>query len=140
MVLYFALALAVLIGIASLSALGFELLPPELAANVNFIKLKPTLAYAAFALFLLCGEFGLHINAVRLIAGGRLNLPPPSWRQYLVGLAVLLVVLAVLNAVVAATVSVETWLSYRLFGALGLLLLGIYVLALRLLKLGRRGL
>lgn len=134
LVVYFLLGIVVLIGAWMIRALGFELPSSEIAATVGFIKLKPTLAYAAFALVLLIAEFGLHVNMVQMIAGQRLNISASSWRKYILGLAILLLALAVLNLVVAATVSVEIWINYKLFGAFGLLAFGINALAIWLSK------
>ena len=137
---YLVLALALLICLAGLFALGVDVPPRKLAGSVAFIKLKPTLAYIAFALVLLASEFGLRVNVVRLIAGKRLGLAPSTWRQYLIELSFLLLALAVLNVFVAFTTSVEVWINYKLFGALALLLVGIYVLAHRTSKLAANGL
>lgn len=133
-VAYIVLALLFVLCGATLYALGIDVPPREIAATAGFIKLKPTLAYVAFASLLLFAEFFLRINLVRLIAGAKLNIATPAWHQYLVGLSVVLMTLAGLNLVVAATASVEIWITYKLFGALTLLLAGIYFLAIRMSK------
>ena len=84
-------------------------------------------------------EFGLNVNVVRLFAGQRLGLQSSAWRQYLIELSVLLAALAMLNVLVAFTVSIEAWINYRLFGQLALLLVGIYVLTSRTSKLVAHG-
>ena len=132
---YLVLALALLICLVGLFALGVNVPPRELAASVTFIKLKPTFAYMAFASVLLASEFGFEANIVRLIAGKRLGISLPIWRRYLIELSLLLFALAILNVFVAFTASVEIWINYKLFGALTLLLAGIYVLANRTSKL-----
>lgn len=137
---YVVLALILLLCGATLYALGIDFPPSEIAATAGFIKLKPTLAYIAFASVLFFAEFFLRINLVRLIAGAKLNISTPAWHQYLVGLSVVLMILAGLNLVVAATASVEIWINYKLFGALTLLLAGIYFLAIRMSKNATYGL
>lgn len=138
-VAYLLLALAVSIGLAALFAIGIELPSRNVSVSVPYIKFKPTLAYLGFALLLLTSEFGLHVNVVRVVAGKRLGLPPSAWRQYLIELSGLFVALAILNVLVALAASVEAWINYKLFGALTLLLVGIYVLAMRTSKLAAVG-
>ena len=129
LVTYLALGLLVLAVIALLRTFGMNLLPPEVATTAGFIKLKPTLMYAAFAVVLLSAEVGFRINLVRLVGGARLRLSAASWRWYAFGLSALSIVMAALNALVAATASVNTWINYKFFGASCLLLVGIFFLA-----------
>jgi intracellular septation protein A len=136
---YLVLAVTLIICLAGLFALGIDVPPREVANSVAFIKLKPTFAYLAFILVVLVLEFGLNVNVVRLFAGQRLGLQSSAWRQYLIELSVLLAALAMLNVLVAFTVSIEAWINYRLFGQLTLLLVGIYVLTSRTSKLAAHG-
>jgi intracellular septation protein A len=137
---YLVLALTLIVSLAGLSASGIDVPSREMTASAVFIKLKPTFAYLAFVLVVLALEFGLKVNVVRLFAGRRLNLQPSAWHQYLLELSALLVALAVLNLLVAFTASVETWINYRLFGQLALLLIGTFVISGRMSRLAAHGL
>ena len=117
---------------------GVSLLPAEWAKSVAFIKLKPSLMYGISALVVLATEVLLQANPLQFIAGKRLSLTRDAWRQLSIGLATLLLGLAMLNGVVAALANLEVWLQYRLFGAMACLVLGVALLAKRA-QSARRG-
>lgn len=119
-----------------LQLIGVGLLPE----TVIFIKIKPTLVYVTAALVLLIAEIGMHTNLVRLIMGAKLNLSIEIWRHYVVGLSLSLLFLAILNLLVAAMASTETWINYKLFGALSILLVSIFMLAIYLHRLTQKDL
>lgn len=125
--------LLVIIGVI-LSHVGIQLPSAELSATATFIKFKPTLLYTTFAVTLLIFEFSFNSNLIRMVFGRRLNLSPASWRQFVVAVSVLLLTLSVVNILVAFFASVDAWISYKLFGAFGLQLIGIYVIVLQFLK------
>ena len=110
---------------------GVSFPPTEWANSVAFIKLKPSLMYGASAFVVLATEVLLQANPLQAIAGRKLCLPRDAWRKLSIGLASLLLGLAVLNGVVAAVATLEVWLQYKLFGAMSCLVLGVAVLAKR---------
>lgn len=119
---------------------GIEVPPKDLEYSIAYIKLKPSIAYLGFALVVLISEFTFPENIVRVIGGKRLALSPNVWRKYAVELAVLLTLLSVANGFVAWVGSIETWINYKMFGALSILLAGIFLLTYRAAKLGQHDL
>jgi intracellular septation protein len=88
----------------------------------TFIKLKPTVLYGFFALGLLVARFGFRRNLIRTMMGKQVNLPDAVWETLHTAWVVFFALLAVLNVVVAYQFSEETWVNFKLFGALGLTL------------------
>lgn len=88
----------------------------------TFIKWKPTLLYwvmaAAFALGpLLAGK-----NLLRLLLGNQLELPPPVWRRLTQAWVAFFTLMGVLNLWVAYNFATGTWVNFKLFGGVGLML------------------
>jgi intracellular septation protein len=91
-------------------------------ADETFIKLKPTIVYAAFAIVLLGG-----------LATGRLLLKPlfemafklhdEGWRILTLRWGVFFIAMAVLNEVVWRSMSTDTWVDLKVFGFLPITLL-----------------
>ncbi len=88
-----------------------------------FIKWKPTLLYAVFAAILLGGKVFWHKNFLRELLGKELVLPEAIWTRLLAAWIVFFVCVAVLNVVVAYSVSTPTWVNFKVFGLFGLTLL-----------------
>lgn len=128
------IAIVVHVGGILLHVVGIDLPSPDIANTASFIKLKPSLLYATFALVFLSAEFGLRYNLVRLIPGSKPDISIASWRLYILGLSVLLLSLSALNLLVSATTSIDTWITYKLFGVPGIFVAGIYVLAYSLAR------
>ncbi len=88
----------------------------------TFIKWKPTLLYwvmgAAFALApLLFGK-----NLLKLLMGEQLVLPPPVWQRLNAAWVVFFAAMGALNLWVAFNFSTATWVNFKLFGSIGLML------------------
>jgi intracellular septation protein len=86
----------------------------------TFIKWKPSILYALFAAILAGGKLFAQRNFIRSLLGEKLALPAPVWDRLLWAWTAFFAALAVLNLVVAYTVSTATWVSFKLFGLLGL--------------------
>jgi intracellular septation protein len=91
----------------------------------TFIKMKPTIVQALFALILLGGlAFGRSLLKPLL---GQM-LPPMSdaaWRQFTLRYALFFVVMAGLNELVWRTQSTDFWVTFKVFGLSGLTFLFI---------------
>jgi intracellular septation protein len=89
----------------------------------TFIKLKPTIIQAIFAAVLLGGlAFGKPLLKPLLGAA----LPPMSdtgWRQLTLRYGLFFIAMAVLNEVVWRTQSTDFWVSFKVFGIVGLTLI-----------------
>lgn len=88
----------------------------------TFIKLKPTVLYGLFALGLLISRLAFGRNLIRSMMGRQINLPDAVWNTLHTAWVVFFTVLAVLNVLIAYNFSEETWVDFKLFGALGLTL------------------
>jgi intracellular septation protein len=87
-----------------------------------FIKWKPTLLYwvmgGAFALApLLFGK-----NLLKLLLGEQLELPAPVWQRLNVAWVLFFAAMGALNLWVAYSFSTDTWVNFKLFGSIGLML------------------
>jgi len=81
-----------------------------------FIKYKPTVVYAVFALALL----GSHLIGDRVLLARlpqkSIQLPQPVWRKVNFAWALFFAFCAVLNLYVAANFSEATWVKFKTFG------------------------
>ena len=90
--------------------------------NETFIKWKPTLLYwvmgGAFALApLLFGK-----NLLKLLLGAQLELPAPVWQRLNLAWIAFFAAMGALNLWVAYNFATDTWVNFKLFGGLGLML------------------
>jgi intracellular septation protein len=86
----------------------------------TFIKWKPTLLYALFALTLLGGRYFAGRNLIRSMMGAQVRLPDPIWDRLNLAWAAFFAALACLNVWIAYNFSTEVWVNFKLFGSLGL--------------------
>lgn len=91
-----------------------------LAHNPHFIMWKPTVLYWIMALGLIISQW-LGKNALRAIIGPHLKLPDSVWRILCFAWALFFLLIGALNLFVAYTFSENTWVNFKLFGVLGLL-------------------
>jgi len=88
----------------------------------TFIKWKPSVLYwtmgAALALSpLLAGR-----NLLKVLLGEQLQLPAPVWQRLNVAWVAFFVGMGLLNLWVAYRFSLDTWVNFKLFGGMGLML------------------
>lgn len=99
----------------------------------TFIKWKPTVLYWIGAAAIAGGQL-LRRNALRALLGSQLTLPEPIWRRLAWAWSGFLVLLGAVNLGVAYTCSTETWVSFKVFGLLGLMLVFVVLQSLFLAK------
>jgi len=87
--------------------------------NETFIKLKPTIIYLLFA-GLLFGGLILRKPLLEIVFDQMFHLTEEGWRKLTVRWAVFFLLLAVLNEIVWRNFSTDTWVSFKVFGALPL--------------------
>ena len=87
----------------------------------TFIKWKPTLLYwtmgGAFAIAPLFGK-----NLLRVLLGEQLQLPDPVWARLNWAWITFFALMGALNLWVAYRFSTDTWVNFKLFGGIGLML------------------
>lgn len=82
----------------------------------RFIKIKPTILYAAFGIFLLAGVIGRK-NPLKVLMGDAFHLPDAVVRTLTLRYALFFLALAVANEVVWRTQSTMTWAVFKFPGA-----------------------
>lgn len=99
-----------------------------------FIKWKPSVLYWLFAAVLLVAELVFHKNLIKAMMGAQMALPEIVWRKLLMSWSGFFAVMGVLNLYVALNFSTDTWVNFKLFGGMGLMLVFIVLQALMLSK------
>ncbi len=100
----------------------------------TFIKWKPTVLYWLFAATLLIAEFVFRKNLMKAMMGKQMVLPAAVWRKLVVSWAAFFTVMGVLNLYVAFNFPTDTWVNFKLFGGMGLMLVFAVLQALMLAK------
>jgi intracellular septation protein len=85
----------------------------------HFIKIKPTIVNALFAVALFGGLLAGH-SLLKVVFGEVFRLNEDGWRKLTLRWACFFTVLAVLNEVVWRTVSTDTWVSFKVFAIMPL--------------------
>lgn len=102
--------------------------------NELFIKWKPTVLYWLFAVVLLGGQLIFKRNVLRSMLGAQIQLPDNIWTRLNVAWACFFAVVGCVNLYVAYNWPTETWVTFKVFGIFGLLL--VFVI-LQSIYLGR---
>lgn len=88
----------------------------------RFVKLKPTIVQAMFALILFGGIL-LRKPTLQYVLGEALKMTDDGWRQLTWRFALFFSAMAVLNEIVWRSVSTELWVDFKVFGIIGLTML-----------------
>lgn len=88
----------------------------------TFIKWKPTVLYAAFALVLSGGKLLFKRDLISYVLKG-IELPPAVWTRLTWAWSGFFATMAVANWYVAFHFSTDTWVNFKVWGAMGLCLL-----------------
>ena len=98
-----------------------------LLRDPTFIKWKPTVLYWAFAGVLLGAAWLFQRNLIRAMMEQQISLPDHVWARLNLSWGAFFLLMGALNLYVAYHFSESTWVNFKLFGGLGLMLL--FVLA-----------
>ena len=98
----------------------------------TFIKWKPTVLYWLMGGALALGHLLFKRNFLQSLMGSQLELPAPVWLRLLWAWTGFFVLMGVLNLWVAYNFDLDTWVSYKLFGGMGLMLVFVVIQALYL--------
>jgi len=101
-----------------------------LAQNETFIKWKPTVLYWLMGGALLVGQLVLRKNLIKSLMGRQMELPEAAWNAMNWSWIGFFAAMGALNLWVAYEFDTETWVNFKLFGGLGLMLVFIVVQAL----------
>lgn len=88
----------------------------------TFIKWKPTLLYWVMALAFLLSPLLAGKNLLRALLGEQLDLPDAVWSRLNLAWVGFFALMGALNIWVAYSYSTSTWVSFKLFGGMGLML------------------
>ena len=94
-----------------------------LLQNENFITWKPTVLYWLMGGALLVGQFIFKKNLLKSLMGAQMSLPESAWRVLNWSWTGFFAVMGVINLWVAFSFDTDTWVSFKLFGGLGLMAL-----------------
>ncbi len=103
-----------------------------LAHDETFIKWKPTVLYACMALVLWGGWWISGRNFIRQLMEKQMRMPDAAWHKLMHAWAIFFSLMAVLNLWVAYHFDTETWVNFKLFGTMGLMVLFVIAQALYL--------
>ena len=90
--------------------------------NESFIKWKPTVLYWLFALVLFASNAWFGKNLIRSLMEKQITMPSPIWNKLNLAWAAFFAVLGCINLYVAFSFSTDTWVDFKLFGTMGLML------------------
>ena len=93
----------------------------------TFIKWKPTVLYWLMGGTLLIGFWLFKRNFLRVLMSAQLELPDHVWNVLLHAWSAFFAVMGCVNLWVAYNFDTDTWVSFKLFGSLGLML--VFVIA-----------
>jgi intracellular septation protein len=91
----------------------------------TFIKLKPTILYWTLALVLFGGQVVMRGNPIKAVMGTQLELPDAAWRVMGWSWMAFFAVMGALNLWVAFNYDENTWVNFKLFGGMGLMVVFI---------------
>ena len=89
----------------------------------TFIKWKPTILYWVFAGSMAFAALVLKKNPIKAMLGEQLTLPDPVWYKVNLSWVTFFMFMGALNLFVAFNFPTDTWVNFKLFGGMGLLLL-----------------
>ena len=88
----------------------------------SFIKWKPTVLYWVMGAALLIGQLVFGKNGIQSLMGAQMTLPEPVWRTLNFSWVGFFALMGVLNLWVAFSFPTATWVNFKLFGGMGLML------------------
>lgn len=105
-----------------------------LLRDETFIKWKPTILYWLFALVLFGSAQFFGKNFIRTMLEKQVKLPEELWRTLNFAWIGFFAIMGVLNLWVAFNFSTDTWVNFKLFGGMGLMLVFIVIQGMVLAK------
>ena len=100
----------------------------------SFIKWKPTVLYWVMGSALLLGQLVFKKNGIKSLMGAQMDLPDSIWRSVNFSWVGFFAVMGFLNLYVAFNFPTSTWVNFKLFGGMGLMVVFVLVQAVYLNK------
>jgi len=91
--------------------------------NETFIKWKPSVLYWAMGVAFWLSQLVFRKNLLRALIGDQLELPDAVWHRLNFAWIAFFAMMGLLNLIVAYSFSTDTWVNFKLFGGIGLMLL-----------------
>lgn len=98
-----------------------------LLQDETFIKWKPTVLYWAFALLLSGSTLFFGRNLIRSLMQEKMELPDVAWQRMNLSWIAFFSLMGALNLYVAFHYPTETWVNFKLFGGIGLMLVFVLI-------------
>ena len=105
-----------------------------LLQDETFIKWKPTVLYWLFSATLTGSALLFKKNLIRSMMEKQVRLPDLVWNKLQASWIGFFAAMGALNLYVAYNFSTETWVNFKLFGGMGLMLVFVFLQALLLAK------
>jgi intracellular septation protein len=100
--------------------------------NETFIKWKPTVLYWLMGGTLAAGQLIFRKNLLKKLMGSQLELPESAWRTTNWSWIVFFAAMGIVNLWVAYHFDTDTWVNFKLFGGMGLMVVFVIGQALYL--------
>jgi len=101
-----------------------------LLQNETFIKWKPTVLYWLFGSALAVAVLVFKKNLIRAMMEAQVTLPETVWSKLLASWIAFFAMMGALNLIVAYNFTTDTWVNFKLFGGIGLMLVFVVLQAL----------
>ncbi|MDQ5941299.1 MAG: intracellular septation protein, partial [Pseudomonadota bacterium] len=105
-----------------------------LLQDETFIKWKPTVLYWLFAGILGGGALFMKKNLMKSLLSEQMQLPDVAWNRMNLSWIGFFVFMGIANLAVAYNFSTDDWVTFKLFGGMGLMLIFVLVQGLLLSK------
>jgi len=102
--------------------------------NENFIKWKPSVLYWVMGLALWLSPLLFGRNLLKVLMGEQIRLPARIWHRLNFAWVAFFGLMGLLNLWVAYTFSTSTWVNFKLFGGIGLMVVFTLAQGLYLVK------
>lgn len=102
----------------------------------TFLLWKPTIVNWLFCIVLLGSHLVSEKTLLEKMLGQQLTLPAPVWKNLSLGWSLGFFVAGAINLFVAYNYSLDTWVTYKLFGGFGISLIYMVIMMTYLVKGG----
>src|SRR5882672_6637977 len=100
----------------------------------TFIKWKPTVLYWMFGIAITGAELLFRKNLIRAMLGEQVQMPDAAWTRLNWSWVGFFAFMGAVNLYVAHNYSTDTWVNFKLFGGMGLMLVFVVLQALFLAR------